>query len=83
VSRVLDKCKIIWYNYILKLYLRLTGGKMTFKAAVKNVLQYFLNKEMTKLNADYNLVGDAHRRTIINVEIIKLKELSDKLDESK
>jgi hypothetical protein len=56
---------------------------MTFKAAVKLVLQEIINREIKKLTIEANSIQDLHRKTILNTEIIHLKELSDKLDESK
>jgi hypothetical protein len=56
---------------------------MTFKAAVKVVLQYLLNAEIARLAVKGNNENDLSRKIIINAEIAKIKELSDKLDDSK
>lgn len=73
----------VLYNYIVKFYIKLWGVNMTFKAAVKLVLQEIINREIKKLTIEANSIQDLHRKTILNTEIIHLKELSDKLDESK
>jgi hypothetical protein len=56
---------------------------MTFKTAVKEVLQYLLNIELQKKIAEANCQNDLTRKVNIQHEIGVLKNISDKLDVSK
>lgn len=56
---------------------------MSKASATKDILLYLLNDKMAEYVSKCNKETDLHRKTIINVEIIKIKDLADKLEHSK
>jgi nanoRNase/pAp phosphatase (c-di-AMP/oligoRNAs hydrolase) len=81
--RGLDKVKIMIYNYIVKLYLKLWGCKMSKVSATKDIVLYLLNARLTDLYIKFNDEHDIQKKSRYSVEMLKIKELADKLEHSK
>ena len=81
--RRLDNMIKLLYNFIIKLWLGSKRGEIMFKTVVREILHYIINTEMQKLIKQANDTNDLHRKTILQTEVVRLKALSDKLDDAK
>jgi len=81
--RELDNTKIMIYNYIVKLYLKLWGCKMSKASAIKEILIYLLNERAKDLVKEANIITDLSRKNIYMSEVAKIKDLADNLEHSK
>jgi len=81
--RGLDNTKIMIYNYIVKLYLKLWGCKMSKASAIKEILIYLLNERAKDLVKEANIITDLSRKNIYMSEVAKIKDLADNLEHSK
>lgn len=78
-----DKGKIIMYNSIVKLWVKLWGCKMSKVSATKDVVLYLLNARLTDICIKFNEEHDIQKKSRYSVEMLKIKKLADKLEHSK